>query len=296
MQKLNNSQMNKKLLKAHISPSEIEQFVNCLIPPEGGTTKTPLTSNSDNFKFDGDLTIDFRDASAKYQLGSLTYGPVDVALYVKKLSFKIDWHKDLNIPHEVCIDIKDPCGHQLIHQCIHFDLGVTEIIFIQDQTFRWREKGTLLDIAFRDNGGDYYALTGDLPIAEILTRAIGGIIRGAVKQLGEDLVNKLLEHVLGTGDIAKLFILAIKAVFHIVDVLLGWLFDLIAILERPFDELLHKVFGNLLEIVLQEKAFPKKLPVISEDKLKARPAVTIDISTAPFLTLAQSGLELEVYK
>lgn len=290
--------MKSKLLKAHIPPKEVEKFLEALVPPEGGVITQPLKSEGKHFHFDADLTVDFRDATAWYKLGALTYGPVDIALKVRKMSFIIDWHRDLNIPHEICIDIKDPCGHQLIKECIHFDLGVTELVFIQNHTERWREKMSLLDVSFRDkdHGGDYYALTGDIPFVEDFARLLLGLVRGKIKQLGEDLVTKLLEHVLGTGDLAKLFIEAIKLVFRIVDILVGFLIDLIALMLRPIDELLHKIFGDLLEITLNPKGFPKKLPVIAEDKARSRPPVTVDITTPPFITLAQSGVELEVYK
>ncbi len=286
--------MQTKFLTAHVSPKEVEKFVETLVYPEGGIYNQPINKRGKNFSLTSDLRVDFRDAKAKYRLGSLQYGPVDVSYLVKDLTFKVDWHNDLNIPHDICIELKDPCGDTILKECLHFDLGITDVVVIQNGTLRWRDDSSVLYIAFRDKGGEYYALTGDVPICEMLYRLIAGFIRGAIAQAG-DLVEKLLESCIGTGDIAKLFIAAIKLIFKILDKLLGFLEDIITlIIFRPIDELLHQIFGDNLEITLQSEGFPKKLKIIPE--AKPLPPVIVGISTPPKITLVQTGLELEVYQ
>lgn len=285
--------MNTILFTTAIPPKEIEKLISTFVSEGNGLHTGPVKFDNKYAKLDASLRVDLSGSKAKYAFGALEFGPIDALLSIKEFRVKIDWHNVLKIPRKLCIHLKDPCGNTIIKECIHFDLGVTELVLINNLPLRERIDLRLLDIAFRDKGSSDYALTGDIAIISTLVELFtAGFIRGMVAQV-HDFVERLLKSVFGNGALAKLFIEILKAVFKIFDLAVGVVMDLVSLALRPLDELLHQLFPEQLEVTLKKDAFPKQFPIVN--KTNSRPAVTIPISVPPKVTLIQSGLQLEVY-
>lgn len=288
--------MSTTFLSVSIPPNEVEKLVDTAVDVSGKLFSDKFLKEHKDYRVEGTLRIDLRDAKANYRLGALKYGPIDALLTIKDFRVWIDWHNLFKIPKELCLEIKDPCGNTVIRECVHFDLGVTELRLTDLlPPIRYRDDVELLDVSFRDKDAtkEYYALTGDLPLAATLHGFFGpGFIRGAVQQVG-DLVERLLRSVFGNNPFADLLIALLKSIVAIVDLAIAFLTDIAKLALRPLDELLHKLFPTQLKIVLQEKGFPKNLQILS--KSGDRPAVTIPITSPPRIELLRTGLEMEIY-
>lgn len=280
------------LLSLQFAPNEVTQLIDMADDSMLGEFKSAIDSKGQWHDLSGDLKIDIRAAKPTYQLGSLNYGPITTDLFIKHLKCRIDWHRSLGIPRKVCITIRDPCGNVILDECVSFDLGVTEFALLQSVPFATKFDADLLDISLRDKGGDYFALTGDIPLAGTLFDVLlAGVIKAAISKVG-DFVIRLLRNVFGSGDLAKLLINIILETFKIVEKAVDFISDIVKLALRPLDEALHKWFDEKLEITLQSEAFPKKLTLIKATG--NRPQVYVSIAKPPLVSLNAQGFTVEV--
>src|SRR4051812_38789037 len=108
--------MPTSLLLAHVTPAEVEKLVDTLDKIGGGVINQPVNKDGKWFSLRSSLRVDLREAKAEYELGSLKVGPIDAVYHVDEFRVKIDWHQVLNIGHEVCLELKDPCGDVIFRE------------------------------------------------------------------------------------------------------------------------------------------------------------------------------------
>ena len=284
--------MSDTLIHADIPAQDINTMLNAF-SSAGPTFDSPFSDENSSLRIKGNLHISLAEAKSDFRLGALRYGPIDTIVTIEDFTVKIDWHNIFHIPHDLCLEIKDPCGDTLVKECVHIDLGISKIHLISNLNIPLNPTVELLEVKFTNQPGDFYSLVGKLPI---LTTLADGLAVGFAKGLAESLENwidKLLHSIFGDNPISDLFIDLLKVVFKLVDLALDLLGKLIALALQPIDTLIQQLCGDLLEITLKADAFPKNFPVLS--KTDDRTAVTIAVEPEPKITFLQSGIQLEIY-
>lgn len=282
------------LLSVQLSPKEVERLISLADNVSQGVVEGHFHSGGDGkgCEIIGMVRVDLTQAEPNYSFGKLTYGPITAQLKVEKLWVEIDWHSALHIPKKLCLTIKDPCGHVIIDECVHFDLGVTKFDLFRGWLPASKFSPEVLDLSFVDTGEDGFDLKGDVPfVGQLYEVFLIGISRAALDALGS-LVQQLLESVIGTSWLAKQIINILKSAFEIVDKAEGLVAEIIKTGLQPLDELLHGLFKDKLEIGLKKAAFPKRLTIMKA--AAQRPPVVLNLVTPPIADLKASGLYVEV--